>query len=86
MLQNAYSLAKVGADTAGNERHFAEHLPKIGNYAGVRGGPWRLLGPPVAGPEVRGRLAGARRGPRLGVNRRPASKISKIETVTFCNC
>ena len=32
MLQNAYSLAKIGADTAENERNFAEFLPKIGNY------------------------------------------------------
>ena len=32
MLQNAYSLAKIGADTAENERSFAEILPKIGNY------------------------------------------------------
>ena len=32
MLQNAYLLAKIGADTAENERHFAEILPKIGNY------------------------------------------------------
>ena len=32
MLQNAYFLAKVGADTAENEREFAENLPKIGNY------------------------------------------------------
>ena len=28
MLQNAYFLAKIGADTAENERN----LPKIGNY------------------------------------------------------
>ncbi len=32
MLQNAYLLAKIGADTAENERSFAENLPKIGNY------------------------------------------------------
>ena len=32
MLQNAYFVAKIGADTAENERTFAEHLPKIGNY------------------------------------------------------
>ena len=31
MLQNAYLLAKIGADTAENERHIAENLPKIGN-------------------------------------------------------
>ena len=28
MLQNAYLLAKNGADTAENEQHFAEILPK----------------------------------------------------------
>ena len=27
-----YLLAKIGADTAENERNFAEILPKIGNY------------------------------------------------------
>ena len=32
MLQNAYFLAKIGADTADNDQHFAEILPKTGNY------------------------------------------------------
>ena len=32
MLKNAYLLAKIGADTAENERHFAKMLPRIGNY------------------------------------------------------
>ena len=32
MLQNTYSLAKIGADTDENEQHFAEILPKTGNY------------------------------------------------------
>ena len=32
MLKNAYLLAKIGADTAENERHSAENLPKLGNY------------------------------------------------------
>ena len=32
MLQNAYFLAKIGADTAENQRNFAEILPKICNY------------------------------------------------------
>ena len=32
MLQNAYFLAKIGADTAENEQHFSEILPKTGNY------------------------------------------------------
>ena len=31
--QNAYLLAKIGADTAENGRNFAESLPKIGNYS-----------------------------------------------------
>ena len=30
MLQNAYLLAKIGADTAENEQHFAEILPTDG--------------------------------------------------------
>ena len=37
MLQNAYFLAKIGADTAENERNFAEILPKIGSGAGRPG-------------------------------------------------
>ena len=32
MLKNAYSLAKIGADTAEHERIFAKNLPKINNY------------------------------------------------------
>ena len=31
MLQNAYLVAKIGADTAENEQHFAEILPKTGS-------------------------------------------------------
>ena len=39
MLSNAYFLAKIGADTAENEQHFAEILPKIGSALdGRRGG------------------------------------------------
>ena len=32
MLQNAYLLAKIGADTAENEQHFAKNLRKTENY------------------------------------------------------
>ena len=35
MLQNAYFLARINADTAENERNFAEILPKIGKYTTV---------------------------------------------------
>ena len=53
MLQNAYLLAKIGADTAENERIFAENLPKIGNSRDGR----RPRAPPVlprlgAGPSI----------------------------------
>ena len=37
MLQKACFLAKIGADTAENEQHFAEILPKTGNDPT---GPW----------------------------------------------
>ena len=63
MLQNAYFLAKIGADTAENERHFAENLPKIGNYptgpATRRRGTQRQAGPPPAASSGR-RPRGAR--------------------------
>ena len=36
MLTNAYLLAKIGADTAENEQHFAENLP-IGRRVADRG-------------------------------------------------
>ena len=38
MLQNAYFLAKIGADTAENEQHFAEILPTDGELPFVEGG------------------------------------------------
>ena len=47
MLQNAYFLAKIGADTAENEQHFAENLPKIGNYPT---GPEMRRCRPASGP------------------------------------
>ena len=38
MLQNAYLLAKIGADIAENERNFAAILPKTGNDLDLTGG------------------------------------------------
>ena len=35
MLQNAYFLAKLGADTAENEQHFAEILPTEQHFAEI---------------------------------------------------
>ena len=37
MLQNAHLLAKIGADTAENERQFAESLPSLPGAAGALG-------------------------------------------------
>ena len=72
MLQNAYFLAKIGADTAENEQHFAEILPKIGNYLtdeqGVSALHWYAR---------RGDLA-AVRTVRFGVR---VSKIGKISNI-----
>ena len=54
MLQNAYFLAKIGADTAENEQHFAEILPKfcqkLATTLRVRG-PKPRGAPGAAGPE-----------------------------------
>ena len=50
MLQNAYLLAKIGADTAENEQHRAEILPTTGSYP---------TGPPRrAGRNTRDAVAG----------------------------
>ena len=50
MLQNAYFLAKIGADTAENEQHFAEILPTDGADGRpgirIRGGPLLLSAEP----------------------------------------
>ena len=51
MLQKAYFLEKIGADTAENEQHFTDlNLPKTGNVclnfaaaSGVRGSAFVLL-------------------------------------------
>ena len=63
MLQNAYFLAKIGADTAENEQHFAEILPKTGNYpTGPRPRavvfPHRVLKARVGGPRTHLELFG----------------------------
>ena len=55
MLQNAYFLAKIGADTAENEQHFAEILP-IGRR--VADGGLRRRGR-SASPPPRGSAASA---------------------------
>ena len=54
MLQNGDLLAEIGADTAEYEQHFPEILP-IGRRVADHG-----PSPDVAGPNARGRRAGAR--------------------------
>ena len=69
MPQNAYFLAKIGADTAENEQHFAEILPTDALWRGLpalrSAGAQRGRGSRRAGV-----LAEARRGGRLGERRR----------------
>ena len=71
MLQNAYFLAKIGADTAENEQHFAEILPKTGNYPTGPPGRRRMERPSLTGhaerlgrPRRRRRRSRRRRRPR----------------------
>ena len=60
MLQNAYFLAKIGADTAEKEQHFAEILPTDALWR--RGGGVALPGVEgVQGDEHRERDAGEER-------------------------
>ena len=56
MLQNAYWIAKIGADTAENEQHFAEMLP-IGRRVADR---WT-----VVLEDTRERDPGSLGGPRV---------------------
>ena len=79
MLQNAYFLAKIGADTAENEQHFAEILPKLGNYPTGRmrrtppsPAPWD----PATGKRRR-RATGKRR------RRAPAGPAARLNTFKF---
>ena len=77
MLKNAYLLAKIGADTAKNERIFAENLPKLATTprgsAGARGTGGRSASgssaPSACGPAASGARASPSGAPgRLGEN------------------
>ena len=67
MLQNAYLVAKIGADTAENEQHFAEILP-IGRRVAVVS-----LAPAIRGALRLARFDGER---RLGRPRRPPERAA----------
>ena len=69
MLQNAYLLAKIGADTAENEQHFAKNLRKTDNYP---------TGPPLA-------IGGLAHLPVSGWARKNASRRCKGPMQCVCN-
>ena len=84
MLHNAHSLAKIGADTAENERYCAENLPKICNYPT---GPDRSSAEPRPLPDAAPLPAGVLYGLALlqaglgaiaAAGVRSVSKISKL--------
>ena len=62
MLSKAYFLAKFRFDTAENEQHFAEILPKTGNYPTGPGGADSIqeATKPGAGPGEQGPVRGRR--------------------------
>ena len=68
MLQNAYFLAKIGADTAENEQHFAEILPTDALGRSGRRGSCEEAGRPVqlSGMLEQGRIHQPRRPTGLG--------------------
>ena len=65
MLQNAYFLAKIGADTAENEQHFAEILPTDALWRRRRS---------VSAPRPPGSPTSRRRGSWTGPPRRPGGR------------
>ena len=75
MLQNAYLLAKVGADTAENKKDFAEILPRNGrrvpDHASRRAAP--------RGARRRGgRARGGRGGPARGVRGHGGTRLAQL--------
>ena len=80
MLQNAYFLAKIGADTAENEQHFAEILPKIGNLWGRRRTrAQRAAARPFLAARPRRVPASAATPPKLVLFRRTSVDILSLE-------
>ena len=69
MLQNAYFLAKIGADTAENEQHFAEIGPVTTRVSESKGRSVAGLGSVPAGSRLARRSAGAATDLRRGISR-----------------
>ena len=66
MLQNAYLVAKIGADTAENEQHLAEISP-IGRRVADHGPTTRRTGAAGTSASTWGAARRPRSGPRLGL-------------------
>ena len=79
MLQNAYFLAKIGADTAENEQHFAEFLPTDALWPRSPGAPPRLAARRARGG--RGRPARSARG--AGAPARTSAVILQCKLFDF---
>ena len=75
MLQNAYFLAKIGADTAENEQHFAEILPTDALWR-LAARAARRPAPPAARPARR-----PRRCSPAGAARPPVRTLAKLVNV-----
>ena len=73
MLQNAYFLAKIGADTAENEQHFAEICQKMATTLRVRSGGRRSSAVVLAGAP--GRADSCARGSRQSADCRAQSQL-----------
>ena len=83
MLKNAYFLAKIGADTAENEQHFAEILP-IGRRVAPRRPPREALGNPLRqddepGEELRQSLRGSAEVAYLGLENKESNPNTNTE-------
>ena len=78
MLKNAYFLAKIGADTAENEQHFAEILLKTGKVVLVREAARRGLVCPAAAADffAVARAVEAAAGGATGIVQRSFPQIS----------
>ena len=89
MLQNAYFLAKIGADTAENEQHFAEILPtgaldQAGPAPVQRPGRYGVLALEVRNPAATPRGPDTRPGPSHAHERSPVWLSNLIKFVKHC--
>ena len=86
MLQNAYSLAKIGANAAENEQHSAEILPigrRVLREILVDAGTGQVSLQTSGRNSVQGRSAASRRKDRKeGVRRLVKVRVSKIGKIS----